>query len=149
MLAHQLPALPPFEAYWAELADLFAWLEGRFAEPELATAQVDAAGEAIEDDWSPPPTVFVWGQGVPIEAIRFAAANHLCLELGYQNSIRVIEPYGFRRTREGRVLLVAVKSASRETRTYRLDRMQSVKVTTTPFKPVYRVELGAGDPVED
>lgn len=147
MLAHQLPALPPFETYWAELADLFAWLEGKFAEPELAVATVDAEGEAIEDGWSPPPTVFVWGQGVPVETIRFAAANHLCLELGYRNSTRVIEPYAFRRTREGRILLVAVKSASRETRTYRLDRIQSVKVTTTPFKPVYQVELGASGPV--
>ena len=148
MLAHQLPALPPFEAYWAELADLFAWLEGKFAEPELATAQVDAAGDAIEEDWAPPPTVFVWGKGVPIETIRFAAANHLCLDLGYQNSVRRIEPYAFRRTRAGQVLLVAVKTATRETRTYRLDRMQSVKVTTTPFKPVFLVELGARGQVQ-
>jgi hypothetical protein len=148
MLAHQLPALPPLEAYWGELADLFAWLEGKFAEPELATAQVDADGEAIEEGWAPPPTVFVWGKGVPIETIRFAAANHLCLELGYQNSVRQIEPYAFRRTRAGNVLLVAVKTATRETRTYRLDRMQSVKVTTTPFKPVFQVELGARGPVQ-
>ena len=28
MLAHQLQALPPFETYWGELADLFDWLEG-------------------------------------------------------------------------------------------------------------------------
>lgn len=148
MLAHQLPALPPFETYYSELADLFAWLEGTYAEPELAPAQVVAPGEVIDENWAPPPTVFVWGQGVPIETIRFAAANHLCLELGYQGSVRVIEPYAFRRTSAGNVLLVAVKTASRETRTYRLDRMQSVKVTTTPFKPAFQVELGASGPVQ-
>jgi predicted nucleotidyltransferase component of viral defense system len=147
MLAHQLPALPPFETYWAELADLFAWLEGKLAEQQLEVVQVHAPGEEIEEDWAPPPTVYVWGQGVPIETIRFAAANHLCLELGFQNSVRLIEPYAFRRTREGRVLLVAVKSTTRETRTYRLDRIQSIKVLTTPFKPVYQIELGASGPV--
>lgn len=147
MLAHQLPALPPFETYWTELADLFAWLDGTFDEETLTTAPVQSGGEDIEDTWVPPPTVFVWGQGVPVETIRFAAANHLCVELGYQGSVRLIEPYALRRTRQGHVLLIAVKSASRETRTYRLDQIQSIKVTSTPFKPVYKVELGARDPV--
>ncbi|MEI6492537.1 MAG: nucleotidyl transferase AbiEii/AbiGii toxin family protein [Verrucomicrobiota bacterium] len=147
MLAHQLPALPPFEAYWTELADLFRWLEGNFPEEDLAIAQVESAGEQVEESWTPPPTVYVWGQGVPIETIRFAAANHLCLDLGYQNTIRQIEPYALRRTKSGRILLVAVKSATRETRTYRIDRIQSVKVTNTPFKPVFRVELGASGQV--
>lgn len=55
----------------------------------------------------------------------------------------MIEPYALRRSRAGRVLLVAVKCASRETRTYRMDRIQSIKVTNTPFKPVSTVELGA------
>lgn len=147
MLAHQLPALPPIEAYWSELADLFAWLGESFEEPELGAAPAGAGGEEIEEDWAPPPTVFVWGHGAPIEIIRFAAANHLCLELGYQRSVRIIEPYAFRRSRAGNVLLVAVKTATKEVRTYRLNRIESVKVTTTPFKPVYRVELGATGPV--
>lgn len=148
MLAHQLQALPPFENYWAELADLFDWLEGRLEEPSLPIAQMPSGAEALEDAWKPPPTVYVWGQGIPVETIRFAAANHLCLELGYQNSVRLIEPYALRRTQEGRILLVAVKCTSRETRTYRMDRIQSINVSTTPFKPVYRVEIGGGNPLD-
>ncbi len=147
MLAHQLPALPPLEAFWEELADLFAWLEGTFEQAELSVAPVQSAGEPVDEEWKPPSTAYVWGQGVPVETIRFAAANHLCLELGYLNSERLIEPYALRRTRAGRVLLVAVKCASRETRTYRMDRIQTIKVTNKPFKPVYTVELGATGPV--
>jgi len=45
-------------------------------------------------------------------------------------------------------LLVAVKSEGRETRTYRLDRIQSIKVSTIPFKPVFKIELGGGNPRE-
>lgn len=148
MLDHQLPVLPPFKAYWAELANLFAWLNGTLAEQPLDMVRVQPGGEEDTGNvWSPPPTVHVWGQGVPVEAIRFAASNHLCVELGYQNSIRLIEPYALRRTHQGHVLLVAVKSESRETRTYRVDRIQSIKVTSTPFSPVYKVELGVSVPV--
>lgn len=147
MLAHQLQALPPFANYWAELADLFDWLEGGVQEAELPIVPTSRE-ESLENAWVPPPTVYVWGQGVPVETIRFAAANHLCLELGYQNSTRLIEPYALRRTHEGRILLVAVKCASRETRTYRMDRIQSIKVSKTPFKPVFRIELGGGNPFQ-
>jgi predicted nucleotidyltransferase component of viral defense system len=143
MLAHQLPALPPFETFWEELRELFAWLEGAIDQADLSIAQVQSSGDVFDEEWTPPSTAYVWGQGVPVESIRFAAANHLCLELGYQNSMRMIEPYALRRTREGRVLLVAVKCATRETRTYRMDRIQSIKVTNTPFRPVFKVELGS------
>lgn len=150
MLAHQLPVLPPFETYWGELASLFLWLEGGANEPALQPVPTPAigGGESLDDNWTPPPTVYVWGQGVPVETIRFAAANHLCIDLGYQNSVRRIEPYALRRTRAGHVLLVAIKTGTREIRTYRLDRIQSAKVTDIPFKPVYIVELGADTPVQ-
>lgn len=148
MLAHQLQALPPFETYWEELADLFNWLEGDLGSADLPVVAVQAQGENVEEAWSPPPMVYVWGQGVPVETIRFAAANHLCLELGYNGTMRLVEPYALRRTQEGKILLVAVKSEGRETRTYRLDRIQSIKVSTIPFKPVFKIELGGGNPRE-
>src|SRR5262249_27028981 len=33
-----------------------------------------------------------------MRAIRFAAANHLCVDLRYDGSVRRIEPYSFRQT---------------------------------------------------
>ena len=71
--------------------------------------------------------------------------NHLCVDLGYAGSVRRLEPYAFRRSKAGKVLLCAVKVQTRESRTYRLDRIQSIKVTNQPFRPTFRVETtGSG-----
>lgn len=141
MLAHQLPILPPFEEYWNELPGLFDWLEGKSVPEELVAAP---AGKEKESAWQPPPVVWNWGSPLPLESIRFAAVNHLCVELGYNGSKRIIEPYSLRRTEDGNLILHAVKVATRESRTYRVDRIQSIKVTTQPFKPVYKIEFSIG-----
>jgi predicted nucleotidyltransferase component of viral defense system len=39
MLAHQLPALPPFGQFWEALEEVFAWLEDRVPLPTLARAE--------------------------------------------------------------------------------------------------------------
>lgn len=139
MLAHQLPALPPIEQYWAELPGLFQWLAGE-SEAEVATTIAVGANE--DAGWSPPSTVWVWGQVAPLEPVRFAASNRLCVELGYQGTLRTVEPYSLRRTRDGFLLLYAVKLDGGELRSYRVDRIQSVRVTTTPFRPRFAVEIG-------
>ena len=139
MLGHQLPALPPFESMWGELPALFAWLEGGHERPSLAPVPVS---EAIDSGWVLSPTVRAWGASVPIEAIRFAAANRLCVDLGYGGRTRLIEPYSFRRSSGGAILLCAVKVLTREARTYRLDRIEAVRVTDQTFTPTYLIELG-------
>ncbi len=138
MLAHQLPALPPFADFWEELPRLFAWLEGSVPPDELAPIPADAETDA---DWSPPSTVWVWGEGVPLETVRFAATNHLCIDLGYQGSSRLIEPYSLRRTTAGQLLLYAVKAETGEIRSYRVDRIESIQVNLKPFTPRFVVEL--------
>jgi len=142
MLGHQLPSLPPFEGFFEELRNLFAWLTGTVEEQVLQTVPCAEPVEPTET-WSPAPTAWVWGKGVPLETVRFAAANQLCVELGYQGSTRLVEPYSLRRSKVGNLLLCAVKSATRESRTYRVDRIQSIKVSTKPFTPVFRIEFGA------
>jgi len=144
MLGHQLLALPPFEQFWGELPGLFDWLEGRSQPAELAAI----AFEADEDPgWSPPPTVWTWGTGFSLETVRFAAANRLCVELGYRHSVRVIEPYSLRRSRAGHLLLHAIRADARKHRSYRVDRIESVRVTTRPFRPVYAVEFASIGPL--
>ena len=78
-----------------ELPLLFAWLEGDAEETEAALIPF---GRDEDASWSPPPTVATWGAGVPLETVRFAAANHLLVELDYDGRTRLIEPYSLRRS---------------------------------------------------
>ena len=146
MLGHQLQALPPFEDFWNELSNIFNWLEG-IAEPaKLSSIGIDKGEDLM---WAPPPTIWQWGLGVPLESIRFAAVNHLCVELGYSKengeySNPAIEPYSLRRTQEGKLVLRAVKAQTGEPRNYRVDRIKSIKVTTRTFRPRYTIEFSVG-----
>ena len=144
MLVHQLPQLPPIESFLEELKAFWDWLTGKGEAISLAPVPVLSQDVTA---WRPPPTVWRWGQGVPIEAIRFAAANRLCLDLGYSGTIRRIEPYSLRRTRDGNLLLYAWKVSAGEIRAYRVDRIQNVQVTTQPYRARFAVEFGAAGPV--
>lgn len=147
MLAHQLPALPPLEAFWQELPGLFSWLQGGHPAAELQSVPLEA-GEEVAHVWAPPRTLRTWGFGVPLETVRFAASNHLCVRLGYNGTTRIIEPYSLRRTREGNLILHAVRVDSREARSYRVDRVQRVEATNQPFTPVYKVEFSSSGPIQ-
>jgi predicted nucleotidyltransferase component of viral defense system len=145
MLAHQLPALPPFAQFWGELPAVFDWLHGAI---EQATPRsIPAMGGAMDETWHPPPMVQAWHANVPLEIIRFAAANHLCVNLTYQGSQRLIEPYSLRRTQEGNLLLHAVKHQSGEPRSYRVDRIQGAEATQEPFVPRYAIEFSVSGPL--
>lgn len=140
MLAHQLPALPPLESFWEELPRLFEWLRGRLTVERPAIVPLGA------DDvpgWEPPPTISTWGARIPIEAIRFAATNHLCVELGYRGTTRTIEPYSLRQSRAGHLLLYSTRVDDRELRAYRVDRIESVRVTNQPFVPAFQIEFSS------
>lgn len=144
MLGHQLPALPPFQDFWKELPRLFAWLNGESVPEDLRPV---AAGVDEDAGWRPPATVWVWGQGVPLESVRFAGANYLIVEVGYQGTKRLIEPYSLRRTKDGHLLLYGVKTATGEVRGYRVDRIESIEVTNQPFRPRYAVEFSSTGPL--
>ncbi len=141
MLRHQLPALPPFDSYWSALPSFFAWLEGAVQPvPLLAAAPVAAEEQVFRPALGVLRRAGVGGSSF-LEIIRFAAANHLCVDLGYQGSSRRIEPYSLRRSRAGDVLLYAVKTDTGESRSYRLDRIERATATTQSFTPRYAVEL--------
>ncbi len=138
MLAHQLPVLPPFEQFWDELPQVFDWLYEVAEKPTYAAMQTR---EEMDDSWRPPTMVQAWHVAVPMELVRFAAANRLCVNLQYKNSWRLIEPYSLRRSREGNLLLCAVRHDDGEVRTYRVDQIQGVEVSKISFIPKYPVEL--------
>jgi predicted nucleotidyltransferase component of viral defense system len=139
MLAHQLPVLPSFEQFWEELPQLFDWLYKSVEEPVRASISFGSA--RIDSGWSPPQMSQQWGIGVPLEPIRFAGANHLCVNLGYDGTKRLIEPYSLKKTLDGNIILAAVKHATGEPRSYRIDRIESVEVTSIQFIPKYSIDL--------
>lgn len=144
MLAHQLPALPPLQPFLDELPLLFSWLDGDVDAP----TQYEPAFTAEEDPgWSPPPTVATWGLGIPLETVRFAAANRLLVELDYQGSTRLIEPYSLRRTRAGNVVLHAERADGGGHRSYRVERIAGLRATTIPFTPRAAVEFTPSGPL--
>ncbi len=147
MLAHQLPALPSFDQFWQELSDFFDWLHGIAQKPVRPTMRLAAVGGTLDESWQPPAMAQAWNITAPLEVIRFAGSNRLCVELGYQNSRRLIEPYSLRRTKDGNLLLYAVRHRSGEDRSYRVDRIESVDITETSFIPRYAIELTTVGPV--
>ena len=144
MLGHQLPALPPLESFLNEIPSLFSWLDGTLdvAPPEAFPLETDETA-----DWSPPPTIATWRTGVPLEVVRFAATNHLCVDLTYDGSVRTIEPYSLRRTQAGNIVLHALRSDTHEHRSYRIDRMAAVRATNRPFIPSWAIEFSSQGPL--
>lgn len=145
MLKHQLPALPPFEQFWNELPAVFKWSEGEVEKLERPAFPVTVPG--LDQAWHAPTMVQPWGSGIPLEIIRFAAANRLCVNLRYDGSSRVIEPYSLRRTREGHLILHATRHNTGEARSYRVDRIQGAEATTEAFTPRYAIEFTAAGPL--
>jgi predicted nucleotidyltransferase component of viral defense system len=147
MLGHQLPVCPPFQEFWAELPTLFIWLEPEPVAVPAPPPRIAGVGADEDTTWQAPAMSVAWGYRAPLEAVRFAAANRLCVELGYQGSIRVIEPYSLRRTRAGNVLLYAVRADSGAIRSYRVDQLESATPTRRTFIPRFAIELSAGGPI--
>ncbi len=145
MLAHQLPALPEFEQFWQALPEVMAWLHGTKA--RVVKLAIPMGRQIVDETWRPPAMAHAWHTTIPLEKIRFAAANRLCVNLLYKGTTRLIEPYSLRRTRDGNLLLFAVKHQSREDRSYRVDRIQGAEISNTPFSPKYSIELTPSGPV--
>jgi predicted nucleotidyltransferase component of viral defense system len=137
MLAHQLPALPPLQDFLDELPLLFGWLDGTAEFEDLPPLPAGPDEQA----WSPPPTVATWRVGVPLETVRFAATNHLCVDVLYDGSWRRIEPYSLRRSSGGRLLLHAERSDGTGHRTYGVEKIDGIRTTTIPFRPRYPIEF--------
>lgn len=154
MLAHQLPALPPFEQFWQELPAVFEWLYQTAAAvaiaPATAMASIPSGGSEMDTSWQMPVMAKEWQVRTtsPLHLIRFASANHLCVNLQYQGSSRLIEPYSLRMTKKGDLLLYAVKHNTQEDRSYRVDRIGGAQITNTPFMPKYKIELTASGPID-
>jgi hypothetical protein len=145
MLGHQLPSLPSLTDFWDALPEIFSWIMNSAARPLQAQIQ-HAAGEVSIRSRTLPMAIPVRGRSI-LEIIRFAAANHLCVDLTYDGSLRRIEPYSLRQTQAGYFVLHAIKHNTGEHRSYRVDRMAGAQVTSQPFTPRYLIELTQSGPM--
>ena len=151
MLAHQLPTCPPFDDFWKELPAVFDWLNEQVAAPVLVV--IPSGRETVDASWRLPAMVQAWGvRAGSLETIRFAAANHLCVQLDYtkKNGERrtpTLEPYSVRRTSGGDLLLFAVEADTGEPKSYLLDRIRSATVTRQAFHPRFAIELTISGPL--
>lgn len=145
MLRHQLPVLPPVADFWNELPEIFAWIGSGAEAPQRARIEPGLAEITIRSRVLP-TDVPAFARS-PLEIIRFAAANRLCVDLRYDGSIRRIEPYSLRQTSEGNYVLHAVRSDSGAHRSYRVDRLQGASVTNQTFAPRYLIELTPAGPL--
>jgi predicted nucleotidyltransferase component of viral defense system len=139
MLAHQLPTLPPFEHFWEELPEFFAWLDRRVS-PRFPEPYAVRTGEIVLRQRDLRLPVSGRAQAI-IEIIRFAAGNRLLVDLDYDGSSWRIEPYSLRRAQDSTIVLYAWDTEKNEHRSYRADRMKGARVTNHAFKPRYTVEL--------
>ena len=151
MLAHQLPSLPPFESFWGALPSFFAWLALR-ERPTAPEPYRMAPGEQVIRPAVGNLAALQLRRVAPLERIRFAATNRLCVDLDYttldgHRSLRRIEPYSLRRTREGNVVLHALRTDTGEHRSYRVDLINDAAITDQDFTPKYAVELSPESPL--
>ena len=141
-LKHQIPVLPPFGEFLSELPHVLEWIQGTAVE-QPAQLVMPSTGETEGTITSEPVRGMVMpgAQASMMGKIRFAAANRLLIKLEYGGEIREIEPYALARSSDGNLLLRAIKARTGESRTYRWDRIQSIEVSETPFRPQYQVEI--------
>ncbi len=148
-LGHQLQVLPPFDSFWGELPQFFAWLE----HPEqIAAAELPAITSPGAAEVTAIPALAGTPQLGMLDRIRFAAVNRLCVEIDYrkesgQRQRYLIEPYSLRASAEGHRVLYGVKLPSNETRSFRTDRIIAVNVTSQAFTPRFSIDFIPTGPV--
>lgn len=150
MLAHQLPALPSVDAFWSELPAFFDWLVGGVS-PIVPAAYANTTGEIVlRDRLLRLP--LAGPAKASVEVIRFAAANHLCIDLDYRKldgsvSRPRIEAYSLRGTADGNIVLHGYDVNKQGHRSYRVDLIRDARVSNQTFIPRYEIELTPKGPL--
>ena len=137
MLAHQLPILPPVKIFWRELSPFFEWLNSR-KDTEKSLQKINKDQEL----WKSGRMKNIYSTNFILERIKFSALNRLCIELFYKGKKATIEPYAFRKNKEGHILLYGCHHRTKKTDSFKVENIQSLDITDKPFIPKYVVEVG-------
>jgi hypothetical protein len=145
MLARQLPNLPKLDDLLFRLPGLLHWIDEPTAVlPEMALVSAPTlAGE------SPVAATGIqyWGNALPLEVIRFAGGNRLLIELVYDGSRRLVEPYSLRQSSAGNLLLYGWEQGATHVKAFTIAKMREVRSTNIAFQPRYRVEFTSAEPL--
>jgi hypothetical protein len=145
MLGHQLPAVPDLDNFLARLPHALRWLDA--ASPKLvpfpALPPVPARAGQVR---ATTPPMRMWAQRIPLEAVNYAGAAHLLIEIEYHGARRVIEPYSLRRPKTGNLLLYGFERTkdgypTDGIRAYKVEEIDATRVLSTAFSPRYAIEL--------
>ena len=145
-LSHQLQALPPFESFWNELPEFFTWLENPKSPLVRLHETIPVGTGTLSEEADVLNSVTATSQFNLLDRVRFAASNHLCVEIVYrkengEQNTYLIEPYSLRSTADNNLLLYSLKHGTSEIRGFRTERILEAKATTTTFVPKYRIEF--------
>ena len=136
MLDHQLPLLLPLKVFWNELPEFFDWLNNKnYKENLLKKINED------QEVWETRRMKNIYFANVLMEKIKFSAMNRLCVEILYHNNQSVIEPYAFRKNKEGQTVLYGSHHETSKTEAFIVEEIQSVDMKNKLFTPRYTVEI--------
>ncbi len=139
MLAHQLPNLPPLEAFWTEIPLFFDWLNSTLQEDKKASA-----GRNDEVVFQPGRIANAFALDSVLQRIQFAAGNRVCIRLTYHDKVRTVEPLSFRKTKDGNRLFYGHEREVDHTKAYSLSKIQGVQITNLPYvEREHPVEISA------
>ena len=151
-LVHQIPVLPPVEAFLEELADAIAWwLEPSEAAMPLPQVSNTADETPVSRQHFPESarrhtSRLMAGSEGAMNRIRYAARNRLCAQVAYHGVQRLVEPYSLRHAKTGNTLLYVYErqrglSVGGGIKAFKVHEIESAKVSEMPFTPRYSVEL--------
>ena len=162
-LDHQLQVLPPSMDYFKDIPDSLAWwMDESYAVQELPT--ITSSDPVVPKrrfmrgyDFAPPSRRVGAGTkatapylGSPfsqhLDKIRFAARNHLLVEVIYKEIPRLVEPYSLRRPSTGNLLLYVHevrrgRAIGGGIKAFMVNKIQSAEVTPNVFTPRHVIEL--------
>lgn len=142
MLAHQLPQLPPIDAFVGRIREVLLWIAEPVLAPSLAAPPSTGQEVTLRS-----PAPMLWGGSVPLESIRFAGANHLMIEFSYNGKHRLVEPYSLRRARTGNTLLYAWEVSSSQIKAFNIDRIVGLRTTDRSFVPKFAIEISTASAI--
>ncbi len=134
-----LPTDKGEEPFFNALPEFFDWLETGALPSLPAIDQMATDKEIIREPTTSLPINL--GMQIFLEAIRFAGVNYLCTDIQYGQATDRIEPYSLRRTKDGDLVLHAVRTTDGKLCSYQIDQIHGAAVTQQTFVPRYLVEL--------
>jgi hypothetical protein len=140
MLAHQVPMLPLKDQFWQDLPNMFEWLHGDSS--KLIRAIIHTlSNDKIDPSWQPPSMIKAWGLRIPLELIRYAGANHLCVKIDYKNDVLLIEPYDLKKTQDGALTLIAINHENGALCSFHINDIKKIDILKLSFTPQYFISL--------